>query len=45
MTRILSALGCLLILAACGADGEPETPTRSGLSVSGTATIGIGGRL
>ncbi len=36
-----------LALAACGVDGEPETPeraqTNTGLSISGTASIGIAG--
>lgn len=36
-----------LLLAACGADGEPQ-PVRggagSGVTISGTATIGVGGR-
>ncbi len=39
-------LSFLLVLAACGVDGEPEPPTRSaqsvpGVSISGTASIGI----
>ncbi len=45
MTRILSALACLMILSACGADGEPETPTKTGVSVSGDARIGVVGTL
>ncbi len=33
-----------LSLAACGADGPPETPgVRTGISVSGTAEIGVSG--
>lgn len=36
-----------LTLAACGVDGEPETPERAqttpGLSVSGTVSVGIAG--
>ncbi len=31
----------LLALAACGADGAPEPPSKSGLSVSGEAQIGM----
>ncbi|MGP1355312.1 hypothetical protein [Roseicyclus sp.] len=27
-TRALPALAMVALLAACGADGEPETPTR-----------------
>ena len=41
-------LAFALALAACGADGNPEPvpgERRSGVSVSGTATIGVGGRL
>lgn len=46
MTRALGALGLALILAACGADGEPQPPapkpdSASGLRVSGTARVGI----
>lgn len=31
----------LLALAACGADGAPEPPSKSGLSLSGEAQIGM----
>jgi hypothetical protein len=31
----------VLALAACGADGAPEPPSKSGLSVSGKAQIGM----
>ncbi len=51
--RPIALLSLLLALAACGADGEPEAPTRTGLSanglsvtglsVSGTVSIGITG--
>lgn len=30
-----------LALAACGADGAPEPPTKSGLTVTGEAEIGV----
>jgi hypothetical protein len=30
-----------LTLTACGADGAPEAPTRSGLSVSGDVEVGV----
>ena len=51
MTRTLIGLTLIatLALSACGADGEPERPSRdempdaTGLSVSGTVSIGIGG--
>ena len=42
--RFLAIL-CLLALAACGADGEPEQPAptdgRPGVPVTGDATAGI----
>ncbi len=42
-TIVLLALG----LSACGVDGEPERPERTqaapGISISGTAQIGIAG--
>ncbi|MEJ6390996.1 hypothetical protein [Gymnodinialimonas ulvae] len=48
-TMILTAMA-LLALAACGADGEPERPTRAempamatGVSVSGTVSVGVSG--
>lgn len=30
-----------LVLAACGADGAPEPPTKSGITVTGEAEIGV----
>lgn len=36
----LVLLACLA-LAACGADGAPEAPTKSGLTISGDAMIGV----
>lgn len=39
MPRLL-LLACLA-LAACGADGEPQAPSKSGLTVSGDAQIGV----
>lgn len=33
-------LACLA-LAACGADGQPQPPSKSGVSVSGDAQIGV----
>lgn len=42
-----AAFALVLLAAACGADGPPEPPEpdapRTGVSVSGTATIGISG--
>lgn len=39
MPRLL-LLACLA-LAACGADGAPEPPTKSGVTVTGEAEIGV----
>jgi predicted small lipoprotein YifL len=39
MTRLL-LIACL-VLAACGANGPPEPPAKSGVSVSGEAQIGL----
>ncbi|HLQ18341.1 MAG TPA: hypothetical protein VK146_05115 [Tabrizicola sp.] len=39
MSRLL-LLACLA-LAACGADGAPEAPTKSGISISGDAAVGV----
>lgn len=46
MMRVLTALGLALVLAACGADGEPQPPAPkpvagTGLRVSGTARVGV----
>jgi predicted small lipoprotein YifL len=38
------AMSACLTLAACGADGPPQPPERSGLTVSGDAQIGIGSK-
>ncbi|MCR9273027.1 MULTISPECIES: argininosuccinate lyase [Mameliella] len=44
--RLLAVLG-LVVLAACGADGEPETPDGKspgvGVSITGKAEVGITG--
>ena len=29
------------LLSACGADGPPERPTKSGVSLSGEARVGV----
>ena len=44
--RGIAALIAVLALAACGADGEPETPTRAPveISISGSAGLGLTGR-
>lgn len=43
------AILSVLILTACGVDGEPERPERAthtpGLSISGTVEIGVSGSL
>jgi hypothetical protein len=36
----LAFLGCL-VLAACGADGDPQPPSKSGVTVTGDAQIGV----
>lgn len=39
MSRI--AVLALLALAACGANGAPKPPTTPGLSITGTASMGV----
>ena len=39
MPRLL-LVACLL-LATCGADGAPETPTKPGITLSGEAQVGV----
>jgi hypothetical protein len=39
MPRLL--LIAVLTLAACGADGPPEPPSKSGLSLSGEVQVGV----
>jgi len=39
MTRLL-LLACLT-LAGCGADGAPEPPTKSGITISGDVAVGV----
>jgi hypothetical protein len=39
MPRLL--LLAYLALAACGADGAPEAPSKSGVTVSGEASVGV----
>ncbi len=46
MTRIISALAFLALLAGCGVDGRPTPPSEEpaiGVTVSGTAEIGVTG--
>jgi hypothetical protein len=44
MIRVLSVLA-LLLVASCGADGEPTPPPPPGLTVSGEVTVGVSGSL
>ena len=37
----LFLLACLA-LAACGADGAPEPPTKPGLALTGQVAVGVG---
>lgn len=39
MPRLL-LLACLT-LAACGADGAPEPPSKTGITISGDARVGV----
>ncbi|MES2334468.1 hypothetical protein [Tabrizicola sp.] len=39
MSRLL-LLACLT-LAACGADGAPEPPSKSGITVTGDLQVGV----
>lgn len=39
MPRLI-LLACLA-LAACGADGEPQPPSKSGIVVTGEAQVGV----
>ncbi len=41
MPRLL-LLACLT-LAACGADGEPQSPGQTGVTFGGKVTMGVGG--
>ena len=43
MKTLYLALAALLALGGCGADGEPTSPTKSGVSVSGDLQIGVSG--
>lgn len=36
----LFLLACLA-LAACGADGAPEAPSKSAITISGEASVGV----
>jgi hypothetical protein len=43
--RIVFALIALGALVACGVEGPPQPPTQTGVSVTGTAYIGVSGQL
>ena len=38
--RIVLSLISLAFLAACGADGEPQSPAKTGVTVTGSAYVG-----
>lgn len=38
--RILLCLISLAFLVACGADGEPQAPAKTGVAVTGSAYVG-----
>lgn len=47
MKRLPITATALLALAGCGADGAPEPPASkpaTGITISGTAEIGVSGR-
>lgn len=46
--KTLAVLALIGLLAACGADGDPTRPEKgeplfSGVSLTGTATVGVSG--
>ncbi|WP_180996014.1 hypothetical protein [Tabrizicola aquatica] len=41
MPRLILPLLACLALTACGADGEPQAPTKPGISITGEAQIGV----
>ena len=40
-TRLTLVVLSALTLAACGADGAPEPPSNTGITISGDARIGV----
>ncbi len=48
MKRTIATVSLLAMLASCGADGEPTPPSsvaKTGVTISGTARIGVAGKL
>lgn len=48
MKQLTAALGLLVLLAACGVDGaptQPEPTPQSGVTLSGSARIGVTSKL
>jgi hypothetical protein len=45
--RLIAAILALGLLAACGADGEPERPEPrpAGVTIGGTVSVGVSGTL
>jgi hypothetical protein len=43
--RLIFTLTLLGLLAACGADGAPESPAAPGITISGEARAGVVGTM
>ena len=46
--RLTAAFAVICLLAACGADGAPKPPApapKTGVTISGSASIGVAGKI
>lgn len=43
--RCVASIFLVVLLASCGVDGAPTPPAEPGLTVTGTARIGVSGSL